>query len=75
MIRLNIIDKQVGTNSEGKRILKVSLDADTAAEVRAIGTSTASVDGLASDTVLAPFSDAFTADKQLLILNSSGVWE
>lgn len=74
MIILDQVEKQVGTDVNGKRVLKVSLDADTAAEVIAIGTNPATVQGMAADTVIAPFSSAFTADQKLGILGSDGTW-
>lgn len=74
MIKLDIVEKNLGTNGEGKRVLQVSLDADTAAEVIANGTSTANIEDMPSDAVLAPFSSCFTADKKLGILNSAGEW-
>lgn len=74
MIQLETVNKVVGTNAQGKRLMQVSLNADTAAEVAAIGTHTSSIDGMARDTELAAFSDAFTADKKLLILGSDGNW-
>lgn len=74
MISLETVEKNLGTNSDGKRVLQVSLNADTAAEVQAIGTNPATVQGMAPDTVIAPFSSAFTVDKKLGILGSDGVW-
>lgn len=76
MIRLDSVIEQMGTDPEtGKRILKVSLEADTAAEVVAIGTDPATVKGMPQNTIIGAFSDCFTAEKELLILNSSGVWQ
>lgn len=75
MISLETVEKVVGTNSEGKRILQVSLNADTADEVKAIGNDPSDVDGMASDTVIAPFSSAFTVDQELLVLGSNNVWK
>ena len=75
MIILDQVEKQMGTDTNGKRILKVSLDADTAEEVIAIGTNPATVQGMAVNTVIAPFSSAFTADQELLILGSDGTWK
>lgn len=74
MISLETVNKKIGTNSSGKDVLKVSLNADTAAEVQAIGTNPATVEGFPANAVIAPFSDAFTADKKLLILGSDGTW-
>lgn len=74
MIVLDQVEKQMGTDSDGKRILKVSLESDTAAEVEEIGTDPTSVQGMPADAVMAPFSSCFTADQQLLILGSDGAW-
>lgn len=75
MISLETVNKTIGTDSQGKRILQVSLNADTADEVKAIGTDPTTVQGMPSDTVIAPFSDAFTVDQELLILGSDGTWK
>ena len=75
MISLETVNKIVGMNAQGKRLMQVSLNADTAAEIEAIGTHTSSIEGMALDTELAAFSDAFTADKELLILGSDGNWK
>lgn len=75
MISLETVEKNLGTNSDGKRVLQVSLNADTKAEVQAIGTNPSTVQGMAPDTVIAPFSSAFTVDQELLVLGSNGVWK
>ena len=74
MIILDQVEKQVGFDTNGKRILKVSLEADTAAEVEAIGTNPATVQGMPTDSVIAPFSSCFTVEQKLGILGSDGVW-
>ena len=75
MISLETVNKIIGTNAQGKRLMQVSLNADTAAEIEVIGTHTSGINGMALDTELAAFSDAFTADKELLILGSDGTWK
>lgn len=75
MISLETVNKNMGNDAQGRRVLQVSLNADTAAEVKAIGIDASTVQGMPSDSVIGAFSDAFTATKELLILNSSGVWE
>ena len=74
MIILDKVEKQTGTDSSGKRVLKVSLNADTALEVIAIGDDPATVEGMPNDTVIAPFSSCFTVEQKLGILGSDGVW-
>ena len=74
MIILDQVEKQMGVDTNGKRILKVSLEADTVAEVEAIGTNPATVQGMPADTVIAPFSSCFTATQELGILGSDGNW-
>lgn len=75
MIRLDKVIEQTGIDLSGKRILKVSLEADTSAEVEAIGTDPSTVVGMPANSVIGTFSDAFTAqEKELLMLNSSGEW-
>ena len=75
MIILDKVEKQTGTDSSGKRVLKVTLNADTASEVIAIGDDPATVEGMPNDTVIAPFSTCFTASQELLVLDSSGIWQ
>ena len=76
MISLETVEKVIGTNGDGKRILQVSLNADTSAEVKAIGNDSTTVEGMAPDTVIAPFSSAFTvAEQELLQLGSDNVWK
>jgi len=74
MIILDQVEKQMGTDANGKRILRVSLDADTVEEVEAIGNNPATVQGMPSDTVIGPFSSCFTVTQKLGILGSDGVW-
>ena len=74
MIRLDSVIETMGIDSDGKRVLKVSLEADTAAEVIENGTPTDDVVGMAPNTKIGAFSDCFTAEKKLGILDSSGNW-
>ena len=74
MIRLDSVNETIGIDSEGKRVLKVSLEADTAAEVITNGTDTENVVGMAPNTKIGAFSDCFTAEKKLGVLDSSGNW-
>lgn len=57
------------------KIVKASLASDTKSEVVSMGATTNNVDGLPNGVTLAAFSDCFTAKQELVILNSSGVWE
>ena len=75
MISLETVNKTIGTDAQGRKHMQVSLNADTPEEVKAIGTDPATVEGMPNNAVIAPFSDAFTATKELLVLNSSGVWQ
>ena len=74
MIRLDSVIETMGIDSDGKRVLKVSLEADTAAEVIENGTQTDDVVGMAPNTKIGAFSDCFTAEKRLGILDSSSNW-
>lgn len=74
MIALETVEKNLGKNSEGKDILQVSLNADTAAEVVTNGTDVSGIEGMPGNSVLAPFSSCFTADKKLGVLTSTGTW-
>ena len=74
MIKLDSINK-IEKYEGDRRFVQVSLTADTVEEVQSMGTDGSKVQGLMGRDVITAHSDAFTADKQLLILNSSGVWE
>ena len=74
MVKLDSINK-IEKYENNNRYVQVSLTADTADEVRAVGTDGSQVPGLLARDIITAHSDAFTADKQLLILNSSGVGE
>lgn len=75
MISLKKVNKKISTDSNGKDVLQVSLVADTAAEVIAIGTNPATIVGMPTNAVLAPFSTCFTTEQVLLMLGSNGVWK
>ncbi len=73
MIKVDEIEK-IEKYDGGKRYVKVSLTADTKAEVLEMGTDGSLVKGLLDMDVIAAHSTAFTADKKLLVLDSAGVW-
>lgn len=75
MIALETVEKKLGKNSEGKDMLQVSLNADTSDEVIENGTDVTNIEGMPSNSVLAPFSSVFTASKELGILDSDGDWQ
>ena len=54
--------------------VKASLSADTSAEVIAMGDTCLNVEGIQDGIKLAPFSDCFTAEQELGVINSLGVW-
>ena len=74
MIKLDTINK-IEKYEGGKRYVQVSLTSDTSAEVKAIGTDGSQVHGLLNGDVITAHSDCFTADQELLILGSNGVWK
>ena len=57
------------------KVVTASLASDTKSEVVTMGNIANNVDGLPNGVTLAAFSDCFTAKQELVILNSSGVWE
>lgn len=57
------------------KVVTASLASDNKSEVVTMGNVTNNVDGLPNGVTLSAFSDCFTAKQELVILNSSGVWE
>lgn len=74
MIKLKdfVLEKR---GEDGKRYMRCALAADTDAEVRAQGTTGEGIVGMSGNDIITEFSTAFTADKQLLILDSNGIWQ
>ena len=74
MIKLDQI-KKIERYENGKRYVKVSITSDTAAEVKAIGTDGSQVKDLLPMDVLTAHSICFTAEQNVLVLGSDGVWK
>lgn len=74
MIKLDKIQKIEGYGNN-KRYVKVSVTADTAAEIKAAGTDGSVVRDLLDMDVMTAHSTCFTADQELLVLGSDGVWK
>lgn len=64
------IERQEGT----KRFVQVRITADTPTEVQAVGTDGGKVKGLRENDIITAHSTAFTANKKLLVLDSTGTW-
>lgn len=73
-VKLDGTPKTEGYTSDGKRLVKCSLVADTGADIIAVGTDGSKVEGLGANDVIAWGSDGFTTEQEFFMLNSSGQW-
>ena len=67
---VSVVEKE----QDGKKYIRADLLSDTKEEIEAMGTNGDVVEGFSANVIIAPFSTAFTKNKEFGVLGSDGVW-
>ena len=66
----SVVEKE----QDGKKYIRADLLSDTKEEIESMGTNGDVVEGFSDNVIIAPFSTAFTKNKELGVLGSDNVW-